>query len=167
MNSGKWLLGAIVGLATLTACGGGGANQAAGNAPVAANGPVSVKAVDGVGQALVDSAGKTLYSADQEAGGTIKCTASCVTFWMPVAGTADAAKAMTGLGVVKRSDTGTDQLTYQGKPLYTFKLDTAPGQGKGNNVQDAFGGTAFTWHAATTAAAAPTQAPSTSGGYGY
>jgi predicted lipoprotein with Yx(FWY)xxD motif len=167
MKSGKLLLGAIVGLATLTACGAGGANQSTGNAPVAASGAVSVKQVDGVGQTLVDSAGKTVYFADQETGGTIKCTASCLSFWMPVAGSADAAKSMAGLGVVKRSDTGNDQLTYQGKPLYTFKLDTAAGQGKGNNVQDAFAGTTFTWHAATTTAAAPTQAPATGGGYGY
>ena len=167
MNSGKLLLGAIVGLATLTACGGGGANQSAGSAPAAASGAVSVKQVDGVGQTLVDSAGKTLYFADQEAGGMVKCTAGCLSFWMPVAGSADAAKAMPGLGVVKRSDTGNDQLTFQGKPLYTFKLDTGAGQGKGNNVQDAFAGTAFTWHAATTTAAAPTQAPSSTGGGGY
>lgn len=168
MKSGKLLLGAIVGLATLTACGGGGgANQAAGNPPPAESGAVSVRAVDGVGQTLVDAAGKTLYFADQEAGGTIKCTASCLGFWMPVAGSADAAKAMDGLGVVKRTDTGNDQLTYQGKPLYTFSLDNGPGQGKGNNVQDAFAGTTFTWHAATTTAAAPTKAPSTTGGGGY
>ena len=131
MKSGKLLLGAIVGLATLTACGGGGANQAAGNPPPAESGAVSVRAVDGVGQTLVDSAGKTLYFADQEAGGTIKCTAGCLSFWMPVAGSADAAKEMPGLGVVKRSDTGNDQLTFQGKPLYTFKLDTAAGARQG------------------------------------
>jgi predicted lipoprotein with Yx(FWY)xxD motif len=168
MKSGKLLLGAIVGLATLTACGAGGTNQSAGSAPVAASGAVSVKQVDGVGQTLVDPAGKTLYFADQEAGGMIKCTATCLTFWMPATGSADAAKAVPGLGVIQRSDTGTEQLTFQGKPLYTFKLDTAAGQGKGNNVQDAFAGTAFTWHAATTTApAAPTEAPSSTGGGGY
>ncbi len=167
MKSGKLLLGAIVGLATLTACGAGGTNQAAGNAPAATSGAVSVKQVDGVGQTLVDSAGKTVYFADQEAGGTIKCTGSCLSFWMPVAGSADAAKSMAGLAVVKRSDTGNEQLTYQGKPLYTFKLDTAAGQDNGNNAQDAFAGTTFTWHAATTTAAAPTPAPATGGGYGY
>ncbi|HET6989236.1 MAG TPA: hypothetical protein VFI00_21595 [Kribbella sp.] len=167
MKSGKLLLGAIVGLATLTACGAGGTTQATGNAPVAASGAVSVKQVDGVGQTLVDPAGKTLYFADQEASGMIKCTATCLSFWMPVAGSADAAKAVPGLSVVKRSDNGSDQLAYQGKPLYTFKLDTAAGQGKGNNVQDEFAGTTFTWHAATTTAAAPTQAPPAGGGYGY
>jgi predicted lipoprotein with Yx(FWY)xxD motif len=72
---------------------------------------------------------------------------------------------------MKRSDTSADQLTFQGKPLYTFKLDTGAGKAQGNNVTDSFSGMSFTWHAATTTAAAPTQAPSSSsgggGGYGY
>lgn len=166
MKHAKLLLGAIVGLVTLTACGGGGnAQQPTGDAPAAA--AVSVKEVNGLGSTLVDSAGKTLYFTDQEADGAMKCTASCLTFWIPATGSVDAAKAVPGVAVVQRSDTGTDQLTYQGKPLYTFKLDTGPGQDKGNNVQDSFGGIAFIWHAATTTAAAPTQAPSTAGGYGY
>ncbi|MEV5965637.1 hypothetical protein AB0L70_27955 [Kribbella sp. NPDC051952] len=165
MKPTKWLLGAIVGMAALSACGASGnAQQSTGNAPAAA---VSVKDVNGAGPTLVDASGKTLYFTDQEASGALKCTANCLTFWIPATGTADAAKAVPGVAVVQRSDTGADQLTYQGKPLYTFKLDTGAGQDKGNNAQDSFGGTAFTWHAATTTAAAPTQAPSSSGGYGY
>ena len=171
MKHWKLLLGATVGMVTLAACGSssGGGSQAAGNAPAASGAAVSVKTVDGVGQALVDSSGKTLYFADQEAGGMVKCTAGCLSFWVPATGSSDAAKAVTGVSVMKRSDTGADQLTFQGKPLYTFKLDTGPGTSKGNNVEDEFGGTAFTWHAATTsAAAAPTPAPSSSsGGNGY
>jgi len=159
------LLGATAALATLTACGGGGGSseEAAGTTA----GAVSVREVDGVGQTLVDSAGKTLYFADQEADGTIKCTESCLAFWFPVEGSESTASSMDGLAVVKRSDNGISQLTFEGKPLYTFKLDTAPGQSKGNNLEDAFGNTTFTWRAATTTAA-PTQAPPSSGdGYGY
>lgn len=157
------LLGATVAaLGALTACG-NDAQPAAGAGAAAA---VSVKDVSGVGQTLVDASGKTLYFADQEAGGTLKCTASCLSFWIPATGDPQAVK---GLATIKRSDTGAEQLTFQGKPLYTFKLDTAAGQAKGNNLADAFAGTNFTWHAATTTAAAPTQAPSSSdgGGYGY
>jgi len=154
----------------LTACGANGDNQqAAGDRP-AASGAVSVQNVSGVGQTLVDASGKTVYFTDQEAGGMIKCTADCLDIWIPIDGTDSAAKAMDGLGVVQRSDTGKSQLTYQGKPLYTFRLDTAAGQHKGNDATDVFAGTSFTWHAATTTAAAPTQAPpstSTGGGYGY
>jgi predicted lipoprotein with Yx(FWY)xxD motif len=159
------LLGATAALATLTACGGGGAQEAAGNPP-AASGAVSVQDVEGLGQTLVDPAGKTLYFADQEADGAIKCTASCLSFWFPVEGTDSTAKSMDGLAVVKRSDNGMSQLTFEGKPLYTFKLDTGAGQSKGNNLTDEFAGTTFVWHAATTSGAAPTQAPSEPD-YGY
>ncbi|MFG1626442.1 hypothetical protein [Kribbella sp. NPDC049227] len=168
MRAFNLLLGATAALATLTACGAGGSNQqAAGDQPApAANGAVSVKDVSGIGQTLVDPAGKTVYFADQEAGGMIKCTAGCLEFWMPVEGTDSAAKAMDGLGVVQRSDTGKSQLTFQGKPLYTFRLDTAAGQHKGQDLTDEFDGASFTWHAATTTAAAPSPAPSTSSGNG-
>jgi predicted lipoprotein with Yx(FWY)xxD motif len=152
-------------MGTLAAC--GGADTAGGGAAAAA--AVSVQNVSGVGQTLVDSSGKTLYFADQEAGGMIKCTGSCLSFWTPATGSAADAKSVTGLGTMKRSDTGADQLTFQGKPLYTFKLDTASGQAKGNNFSDAFSGASFTWHAATTTA--PAASPSTNsgggGGYGY
>jgi|1186.fasta_scaffold06113_4 predicted lipoprotein with Yx(FWY)xxD motif len=157
----KLLLGATVMMGALAACG-GGAQQATGNAPAAA---VSVQNVDGVGQTLVDASGKTLYFADQEAGGMIRCTGSCLSFWIPATGAAD--PSINGLAVAKRSDTGAQQLTFQGKPLYTFKLDNGPRQHNGNNAQDAFNGTSFTWHAATASGAAATKAPSSSGGGGY
>lgn len=165
------LLGATVAaVGTLAACGGsnssnGGSQAASGGGAAAA---VSVKNVSGVGQTLVDASGKTLYFADQEAGGMIKCTSGCLSIWMPASGTAADAKAVSGLGTTKRSDTGAEQLTFQGKPLYTFKFDNG-GQAKGNNVSDNFSGANFTWHAATTSgAAAPSQSPSSSsGGGGY
>ncbi|WUJ68127.1 hypothetical protein OG809_23795 [Kribbella soli] len=170
MKTTVLLLGATVAaVGTLAACGGNNAAQTSTGA-AAAGAAVSVQNVSGVGQTLVDSSGKTLYFADQEAGGMIKCTGNCLSFWMPATGTAADAKSVTGLAVTKRSDTGADQLTFQGKPLYTFKLDTGAGKAQGNNVTDSFSGMSFTWHAATTTAAAPTQAPSSSsggGGYGY
>ncbi|MFF0346001.1 hypothetical protein [Kribbella sp. NPDC004875] len=164
------LLGATVAaVGTLAACGGGSTPVTGGGAPAGA--AIAVHDVSGVGQTLVDASGKTLYFADQEAGGMIKCTGGCVSIWVPATGTTADTKAVSGLGTLKRSDTGADQLTYQGKPLYTFKFDTGAGQAKGNNVSDAFSGTNFTWHAATTSAAAPTTSPSQSsgggGGYGY
>ena len=57
------------------------------------------------------------------------------------------------------------QLTYNGRPLYTFRLDDAPGQAHGHNFTDSFGGQTFTWHAATagTTVSAGTPAPTQSG----
>jgi predicted lipoprotein with Yx(FWY)xxD motif len=96
----------------------------------------------------------------------IRCTASCLTFWFPVTvakGAAPrAAGALTGtLGSIQRPDDGSRQLTYNDQPLYTFRLDGAPGQAHGNNFTDKFGGQAFTWHAATAGAGTP--APSQPG----
>jgi predicted lipoprotein with Yx(FWY)xxD motif len=72
-----------------------------------------------------------------------------------------------GLAVLRRSDTGKDQLTYQGKPLYTFKLDKAAGQHTGHNLTDDFAGVTFTWRAATTTATTEAQPASDPGNYDY
>jgi predicted lipoprotein with Yx(FWY)xxD motif len=147
---------------TLAACGGGDGGN--GGTAGAANGAaISVTDVGGA-KTLVDASGKTLYFADQEAGGAVKCVQACLNVWIPATGTADAAKAVDGAGVQKRADTGAEQLTYQGKPLYTFKLDDGPGKTQGNGAKDAFGGTDFTWHAATTSG---TTSSSNNGGGGY
>ena len=76
---------------------------------------------------------------------------------------------MTGaLGTITRSD-GTVQATYDGRPLYTYAGDTAPGQANGNGITS-FGGT---WHEVTVSGSAAAPAPAastttaTSGGYGY
>jgi predicted lipoprotein with Yx(FWY)xxD motif len=123
---------------------------------------VSVKNLPGIGAVLVDSAGKTLYSPQQEAGGKITCTGSCLSFWFPVQVTPGATlhtpASVTGkLGTIHRADNGMTQLTINGRPLYTFRLDQAPGQVHGNNYSDRFGSNSFTWHAIT---ASGTPAPS-------
>lgn len=62
------------------------------------------------------------------------------------------------LGTIHRPD-GTTQLTYNGRPLYTFRLDTATGQTHGNNFSDSFNGTAFTWQVVTATASRAAQVP--------
>jgi predicted lipoprotein with Yx(FWY)xxD motif len=122
---------------------------------------------------LTDQSGKTLYSPQQEAGGVIKCTASCLSFWFPVTvgnGAAPhAASMVTGtLGTIQRPGGGGRQLTYDGKPLYTFRLDSGPGQVHGNNFRDQFGGQSFTWHAVTNSGGAATSGqPSSPPSYSY
>jgi len=122
---------------------------------------------------LTDQSGKTLYTPEQEASGTIKCTGSCLSFWFPVTvangATPRPAGALTGtLGSIQRPDGGR-QLTYNGEPLYTFRLDTGPGQSHGDNFTDHFGGQTFVWHAATATGATqvPAQPSSPSGNGTY
>jgi len=147
---------------------GGGSTSAAGNGagstqPGGAGTMISSRQVSGVGTVLTDQSGKTLYTPEQEANGTIKCTGSCLSFWFPVTmgngATPHAGGTLAGtLGEIQRPDGGGHQLTYKGQPLYTFRLDSAPGQVHGNDFTDMFGGQTFTWHAATVGAS--TVAPS-------
>jgi predicted lipoprotein with Yx(FWY)xxD motif len=146
-----------IGLAAvvLAACG-GGEDGDDGNATAADAGAgiVSVQSVDGT-DVLVDSEGRTLYTAEVEQGGRILCTDACTSFWDPVgarASEADSAAADLDLdlGVVRRPDGG-EQLTFDGLPLYSF-TEEGPGQLDGDGFVDDFEGTHFEWAAATTGA---------------
>jgi predicted lipoprotein with Yx(FWY)xxD motif len=139
--------------------------------PAAGSGEtVSVVDVSGVGDVLVDAQGDALYSPDQEAGGKVLCTDSCAAIWVPL--TIPSGEEPTGpsevssqLGVVKRPD-GTEQVTFDEKPLYTFVEDSEPGTVTGDGLTDAFGGTSFTWHVAATGPVS-SGSTSTGGSYGY
>jgi len=145
-------------------------------APTSSSGAIST-ASSSKGTILVDSHGKSLYVFDNDTTGKIACTTGCVSLWPPLAvpNGSSAPTSVTGvmatLGTVTRPD-GTTQLTSDGRPLYTFKLDTAAGQVKGD-------GFAKLWHVAlasgngsppaaggSTATTAPSSS-SSSGGYGY
>jgi predicted lipoprotein with Yx(FWY)xxD motif len=155
----------------------GGSPGAAHQAAAHSNTVVSARKVAGVGTVLADSSGKTLYTAQQEGHGKIVCTGGCLAFWFPVkvasGASLHAPDGATGvLGTIHRPDNGVTQLTYNGKPLYTFRLDQAPGDARGNNFSDQFGGVSFTWRVAT-ASGAPagttggTGQQGNSGGYSY
>lgn len=159
----------------LAACASAGTGQR--HQEAAARGPaVSVRSLPGVGTVLVNQSGMTLYSPQQEADGKIACTGACLSFWFPVRATAGKAPrapgaVSTSLGTVHRADDGLTQLTYHGRPLYTFRLDTAPGQAHGDHFTDHFGGISFEWEAVTTAPsgaqARPARSANPSGGYSY
>jgi len=155
-----------------TASTGGGGNAGGSGNAAAVTGAVSTRQLSGIGTALVDSSGKTIYIPKKpaEANGKIKCTGSCLSFWFPVtaSSTNSASSGLPGkLGTIHRPD-GKTQLTYNGKPLYTFRLDTAAGQAHGSNFTDSFSGTSFTWEvvaASGTAGGAGSPAPSPSSSY--
>jgi len=170
--------------ALAAACGSSGGSTASSGTGVsnggaaAANAAVSTRQLTGVGTVLVTSSGRTIYTpkTPSEVNGNIKCTGTCLSFWFPVtANTVNpASSGLPGtLGTIHLTG-GTTQLTYNGKPLYTFRLDTAPGQVHGNNFTDHFNGTTFTWQAVTASgkpggAGSPAPSPSsnynTQGGY--
>jgi predicted lipoprotein with Yx(FWY)xxD motif len=176
--------GAMSGLAAVAmlaaACGSSAAGTSSGYGGSSGNGGkatsakgVSTRQLSGIGKALVTSAGMTIYTprSPAETGGNIKCTGPCLSFWSPVTGSSVKASGLPGtFGTIHRPD-GKTQLTYDGRPLYTFRLDTSAGQSH-NNFQDSFGGTSFTWAVVTAAGVAggagggASPAPSSSYSYG-
>jgi predicted lipoprotein with Yx(FWY)xxD motif len=131
----------------VAACG----SDAEGAGGSGSSGGVATSEVEGVGTVLVDAEGRALYTSEQEADGQIRCVDDCLEFWIPAEATG-AESDVEELGTVTREDTGAEQLTYKGAPLYTFTLDAEPGQVTGDNLSDTFGGEEFTWHAAVTEA---------------
>jgi predicted lipoprotein with Yx(FWY)xxD motif len=162
------LLLPLLTIAGLVAAGCGSSGGGGGSAATSAT--VNLHRIDGVGSVLVDSSGTALYSPAQESSGMIRCSGPCTKIWVPLAasGNLSAGSGVTGkLASIKRPD-GTMQVTYDGRPLYTFVQDGGPGNVTGNGTKDAFGGTSFTWHAVTAkGAAASGGAAPKSGGYGY
>ena len=104
---------------------------------------------------LVNRAGRTLYSLSAETRGRFICTGTCLSVWHPLA--VRKGQKPTGhlsLGTIRRPG-GQIQVTYKGKPLYTFSGDHKPGQAKGEGFKDV-----GTWHAAVVGSA--TKAPASS-----
>jgi predicted lipoprotein with Yx(FWY)xxD motif len=120
---------------------------------------------------LVNGAGMTLYTLSAEQGGRFICTtsqmlpgggASCLSVWIPL--TVANGATPTGaanLDTVTRPDNGATQVTWQGRPLYTFANDKAAGDASGNGLKDV-----GVWKAATIGTSSSSSS-SGGGGYGY
>jgi len=139
----------VISVGLLAAACGCSSGNSSGGAGGGGGAPATVSAADvsGVGRVLVDVNGMALYSPDEEASGTVLCVDACTSFWIPLAAGADAPTAAPGtttVGVIGRPD-GTQQVTADGHPLYTFSSDR-PGTVTGNGFMDAFGAQSFTWH---------------------
>jgi predicted lipoprotein with Yx(FWY)xxD motif len=91
--------------------------------------PVMMK--DGM---MVDHKGMTVYTFDKDAGGKSMCNGDCAQNWPPMMAPAGA-KAEGKFTPIKRDD-GSMQWAYDGKPLYTFVKDKAPGDMTGDKMKD-------------------------------
>ena len=103
---------------------------------------IDLQSVSGIdGKFLADGQGRALYLFTADKSSTSTCTGACASAWPPV--TASAMPMAGGgvsqslLGTTKRAD-GTEQLTYNGHPLYYFAADTSSGMAKGQGTK-AFG----------------------------
>src|SRR5580704_9694106 len=101
--------------------------------PVAASTGLKTTTIGGT-TVLTNAKGFTLYSFAPDTPATSKCYGSCAAYWPPVTGSTTASPGVPGqVGTIKRTD-GSEQLTYNGHPLYTYIGDSAPGQARGNNL---------------------------------
>ncbi len=150
---GLLLIGALAAALLAAACGddddgGGSAATPTSNAtgaatPIAASTPAAAAATvrtathPTLGTILADGQGRALYMFRRDDGSTSNCYDNCATIWPPFllpTGAPAGGPGVTGrLGTTDRRD-GTKQVTYDGKPLYYYAQDTAPGDAKGQNV---------------------------------
>jgi len=166
-------LAAVVAVLALAACGGAGRDSS--DSSLAAQSgddtaTVSVEELGDSGRVLVGSAGKALYTADEEADSSVVCTGACTSFWMPLTidrGAPSGNSLPSELGVVERGD-GARQVTFDGKRLYTF-VEDKPGEVTGDGFSDAFGGQQFSWHVVNVGDAPDSNQDggTTRGPYGY
>jgi predicted lipoprotein with Yx(FWY)xxD motif len=159
----------VLGLAA--ACGGNGAPAGSGQHVPQGGGngvtsTVAVMTLNG-GKVLVDSTGAALYTNDQDSGKPQCVSKDCVAIWVPLTvPTGQQPTAGPGVGGTISTVSlggGDDQVTLNGKPLYTFALD-GRGQAHGNGFRDNFDGRNFSWHSAVPAGAtAPASVPAMPG----
>ncbi|WP_405620598.1 hypothetical protein OG292_35250 [Streptomyces sp. NBC_01511] len=118
------------------------------------------------GKMLVDEQGRTLYEFDKDTKDKSMCTGNCAQAWPPFT---VKTKPAAGSGIkadllktTKRSD-GSEQVTYNGRPLYRFEADKKPGDIHGQDV-NAFGAK---WFIMDPAGKKITTQPQTNNGGGY
>jgi predicted lipoprotein with Yx(FWY)xxD motif len=155
---------AVVPLIALVVAGCGG-----GNAATAATAPRTTHATSatvslantGLGSILVDSTGRTLYLFEADSGTKSACSGGCAAAWPPLLAhgkpTVGSSLNASLIGTAKRSN-GTEQVTYNGHPLYLFVKDTAAGQTTGQGLT-AFGAP---WYVLSAGGDAITTQPSSS-----
>jgi len=115
VKTGKAIGWALAGLLIIAGC------AALGSAPASFSGGV-----------LVNSAGMTLYTFDNDPAGSGKsmCIDSCAALWPPLKPTAED-KPHGDYTLITRAD-GSRQWAYKGKPLYLWTKDQKPGDKTGD-----------------------------------
>jgi predicted lipoprotein with Yx(FWY)xxD motif len=103
---------------------------------------------------LTNTKGRTLYSLSAETKGKFICTGACLSIWHPLVVPATVKpKGPVKLGTIERPD-GRTQVTFKGRPLYSFSGDTKSGEANGEGIKDV-----GTWHAASVGKLTPQPQP--------
>jgi predicted lipoprotein with Yx(FWY)xxD motif len=121
---------------------------------VPATSAVSLKQTS-VGKVLVDANGRTLYLFAADTANVSKLSAAGQAVWPPfIAATPPKATGGVSAGQIG-TVTGSNQVTYNGHPLYYFVGDKSPGQTNGQGLNE-FGAR---WYALSGAGTAVTSTP--------
>jgi predicted lipoprotein with Yx(FWY)xxD motif len=97
---------------------------------------VKTRKIKGLGQVLVNGKGFTLYIFVPDHHKKVTCKGGCAAVWPPLK--VKKGHKPTAGGLAKKSKLGLDGrvVTYNHWPLYTYVTDTAPGQAKGQGVNN-------------------------------
>jgi predicted lipoprotein with Yx(FWY)xxD motif len=92
------------------------------------------------GMILVGNNGMTLYRFTKDTPTSSACSGNCAVTWPPLTVTVgtmpSAAPEVTGTLTVITRDDGSNQVAYNGLPLYFYAKDTKPGDTNGQGVGD-------------------------------
>lgn len=99
------------------------------------NAVLVTKSATGQGEFLADPNNHPLYTYGGDTAGTSNCDGSCLASWPAYQDNGATTGLPSGVGTIKRKDTGQVQFTYHGMPLYTFVGDNN-GQATGNGLSN-------------------------------
>ena len=127
----------------------------------------------GSGLVLTGPSGMTLYTLSSDSNNGSVCTGGCLAAWPPLlvasggTVTGPSGGSLT-FSTFTRTDDSSVQASADGRPLYYFGGDSAPGQTNGEGIKGAGG----VWHVASSAATsaanpAPAAAAAAAAGGGY
>ncbi|WP_394769574.1 hypothetical protein [Lacisediminihabitans sp.] len=119
------------------AYGSGQSSPSSSPAPAAASADIAV-GTSTLGKVIVDGKGMTAYVFDKDTpnSGSSACTGQCATLW-PAITSKSATPQVSGVTGKIGTITGVDggkQVTVNGRPIYTFAQDKAPGDINGQGV---------------------------------
>jgi predicted lipoprotein with Yx(FWY)xxD motif len=104
---------------------------------------------------LTNLRNRTLYTLSDEIHGRFFCNGSCLAVWPPLIVPKGAQPlGPSRLGKVKRAD-GRFQVTFKGRPLYTYSGDAKPAEANGEGLVLGKG----VWHAASLGKLKPVPTP--------
>ena len=164
MRASKLAVAVLLGALGMAGCSGsgGGTGESDSAVPSAAEsaGPeVLATAESDLGVVVVDDAGRSVYVFDEDTpdSGRSACSGDCSTTWPAVTAETPLPEVDGVAGQIDTitRDDGTEQVTLDGRPLYLFAGDSAPGDFTGQGVDGVWWVVSADGTAITEAPAAP------------